>query len=243
MGTPGTNIVFITILDLFIPKILACDCNNGGKLVKGGGADPTTCRGDISFGILGVSAVSVCVNDGCLDVDESKTKEKLSPKLLHTFCVSKPNEILQLCWDTINDNRLFIAIGNPNKNDDHIQIWNVGAKKCEYIISFNDNNSECSCIEYIKCNPSFSTRKSSDNNRLIVSGYRYKDSKDKTSGYQSVLYLYNDGLKNGDDDGDDKNKWDLISKSNMMETLITCVEFNHNGKIIIVGGNDGYIHI
>eukprot|EP00483_Globobulimina_turgida_P001023 UN01025 len=29
----------------------------------------------------------------------------------------------------------------------------------------------------------------------------------------------------------------------MMETVIKCVEFNHNGKIIIVGGSDGYIRI
>ena len=187
------------------------------------------------------------MNENKNDDDDgiNKKKEKLSPKLLHTFCVSKPNEILQLCWDTMNDNRLFIAIGNPNKNDDHIQVWNVGAKKCEYIISFNNNNYECSCIEYIKCNPSFSHHtKSSNNNRLIVSGYKYKDPKDKSKGYQSILYLYNDQktlTTSSSDEG--KITWNLISKSNMMETLITCVEFNHNGKIIIVGGYDGYIRM
>ena len=176
--------------------------------------------------------------------NDDKKKEKLSPKLLHTFCVSKPNEILQLCWDTMNDNRLFIAIGNPKKNDDHIQIWNVGDKKCEYIISFGSNN-ECSCIEYIKCNPSYT--KLSDNNRLIVSGYKYKDNKDNMKTYQSILYLYNDDTlinkSNKNPNEGNKTRWNLISKSNMMDTLITCVEFNHNGKIIIVGGNDGYIRI
>merc|ERR1712228_656324 len=103
---------------------------------------------------------------------ECSEEEKISPKLLHTFCVSKPNKIVSICWDSQNDNRLFIAIGNFKKKDDHIQIWNIGEKKCEHIISFGDVR-----IEYMECSQNAK-------NRLIVSG--------SNESSESVLYLYDE---------------------------------------------------
>jgi len=142
--------------------------------------------------------------------------DKLSPKLLHTFCVSKPNQIVSICWDSMNDNRLFIAISNAKKKDDHIQIWNIGEKKCEHIISFGDVRIECmECSHNAK-------------NRLIVSGTNETG--------ESMLYLY-------DECANAKAEWKLISKSQQMENIIACIEFNHNGKIIMCGFGDGNIRI
>merc|ERR1712228_797127 len=136
---------------------------------------------------------------------ECSEEEKISPKLLHTFCVSKPNKIVSICWDSQNDNRLFIAIGNFKKKGDHI-------------ISFGDVR-----IEYMECSQNAK-------NRLIVSG--------SNESSESVLYLYDEC-----GDGDTGNEWKLISQSNKIKTVIRCIEHNHNGKIIMIGGKDGNIRI
>lgn len=194
----------------------------------------------------------------------SSTKsEKLSPKLLHTVCVSKPNRVVQLCWDFICDDWLFIAIGSAKKHEDYIQIWNVGDKKLESSIAFGNciwrqrspspspsapssfapssapslqpyGSAECRCpsIQLIACNP---VSGGSGTSRLVVSGFRTTSS--GPSLHQSVLYLFGSAVHSKG------LKWSLTSRSNVMETLITDIEFNHNGKIIIVGGGDGRIRI
>ena len=164
----------------------------------------------------GVIQVYEFMDTVAVDENGENGDDKVSPKLLHTFCVSKPNEIVSICWDSQNENRLFIAIGNRKKKDDHIQIWNVGEKKCEHLIAFGDVR-----IESMECSQNAK-------NRLIVSGTN--ESK------QSVLYLY-------DECNESKNEWKLISKSNAMSAVITCIEFNHNGKILIIGDKEGKIRI